>query len=51
VINLKNLNVAISDEDDEFLDKIIRAKGFKNRADATHWLISLGFKEVAKGGA
>jgi hypothetical protein len=49
VIDLKNLNVAISDEDDARLDKVIRVKGFKNRADAASWLINLGFKEI-KGG-
>jgi hypothetical protein len=47
---LKNLNVGITDETDERLDKIIRAKGFRNRLDAVEWLIELGVKEIAKGG-
>lgn len=47
---MKNLNVGITDETDARLEKILRAKGFKNRLDAVEWLIELGVKEI-KGGA
>ncbi len=47
---MKNLNVAITDQTDERLDKIIRVKGFRNRADAVDWIIQEIFKITVKEG-
>jgi metal-responsive CopG/Arc/MetJ family transcriptional regulator len=36
---MKNLNITISNENDQKLDVIMQKKQFKNRADAVAWLI------------
>jgi len=46
----KNLGVAITDDADGKLDKIMELKKFKNRADAAEWLIQETFKQLFKGG-
>jgi metal-responsive CopG/Arc/MetJ family transcriptional regulator len=46
----KNLGVAITDDADGKLDKIMEVKHFKNRADAIEFLIQEGFKQLVKEG-
>ena len=46
---MKNLNVTITDEADEKLDKIMASKRFKNRADAVDWLIREMAKRLGEG--
>lgn len=50
-LETKNVGVAITDETDGKLDKIMEAKKFKNRADAVEWLIQETFKLLFKGGS
>lgn len=40
----KNLGVAVTDDADGRLQKIMEARKFKNRADAVEWLIQEAFK-------
>lgn len=47
---MKNLGVAITDDADEKLDKIMDVKQFKNRTDAVEWLIQEAFKLLFKTG-
>ena len=46
----KNLGVAITDDADEKLDRIMELKKFKNRADAVEWLIQDIFRQLFKEG-
>lgn len=43
---MKNLNVVISDEADQKLQKIIAEKDFENRATAIDWVIKAVFDLV-----
>lgn len=44
----KNLGVAITDDADGKLDRIMEEKKFKNRADAVEWLIQEIFSQLFK---
>jgi hypothetical protein len=43
---MKNLNIVITDEGNEKLQKIMDEKRFKNRADAVDWIIAEAFRIV-----
>jgi hypothetical protein len=43
---MKNLNVVITEESDQKLEKIMAEKRFKNRADALDWIIPEAFRIV-----
>ena len=47
--NMKNLNVTISEEADNLLDRIMAQKAFKNRADAVDWIIKTIFEKLFGG--
>jgi len=46
---MKNLGVAISDDVDALLNKIIEKYKFKNRADAIEFLIRAGAEHIGRG--
>jgi len=45
---MKNMGVAITDDADGKLDRIMELKKFKNRADAIEWLIQDIFCQLFK---
>jgi metal-responsive CopG/Arc/MetJ family transcriptional regulator len=47
---MKNLNIAVTDDTDEKLDEIMKAKQCKNRADAIEFLILEVYQRLFKEG-